>query len=179
MEILIISIFGFGIIIFCILSFFFPYGEKFTGKIQKIKGFGIDLEISIFTLFILIGVILSSTGVYFKIKDYDNRLNNAKIEVLNAENELAKCEKMDMRMVVSLEGVSATDMPKLEDVKCKYFLPGSDKYIEADVIKGVSRGTFKIILKDVNSLTHVLQLVLEDNATNRKWEKMNFMKRIL
>lgn len=175
MEILFITILGFGIIIFCILSFLFPYGEKFTGKIQKIKGFGVDLEISILTLFIIIGVILSSTGVYFQIKDYEKQLINAKNNEEVAKKRLAEAEKMEMRMVVSLEEVSENDMPKLEDVKCKYFLPGSDKPIEADVIKGVSSGSFKIIFKDVNSMTHVIKLVLEDNATNRKWVKMYFM----
>jgi predicted membrane protein len=175
MGILFIPLLGFGIIIFCILSFFLPYGEKFKGKIQKIKGFGVNLEISIFTLFIIIGVILSLTGVYLQITDYEQQLNNSKKEEEAAKIALAQANKMEMRVVVSLEGVSENDMPKLEDVKCKYFLPGSDRHIEADVIKGVAQGTFKIILKDVTSRTHVLRLVLEDNATNRKWEKMNFM----
>lgn len=53
---------GMGIVVFCVLSFFFPYGEKLKGKIQKIKGFGVDLEVSVLTLFIIIGVILSFSG---------------------------------------------------------------------------------------------------------------------
>lgn len=173
--ILFIPFLGMGIIIFCILSFFLPYGEKFKGKIQKIKGFGVDMEISIFTLFIMIGVILSLTGVYIQIKDYKQQLYIAKKEEGAAKIALAQAKKMEMRIVVSLEGVSENNMPKLEDVRCKYFIPGSDKHIEADVIRGAHSATFKIILKDVTSMTHVIRLVLEDNATNRKWEMVNFM----
>lgn len=175
MEILIIPLLGVGIIIFCILSFFLPYGEKFKGKIQKIKGFGVDLEISIFALLIIIGIILSLTGVYLEIKDYEQQLNAVKKEKEAAKIALSQANQMEMRMVVSLEGVSENDIPELVDLNCKYFLPGSDQHIEAAVIKGVGHGTFKIILRDVTSMTHVLRLVLEDNATNRKWEKMNFM----
>ena len=175
MVILIFPILGVGIIIFCILKFILPYGEKFTGKIQKIKGFGVELEISIFTLLILIGIILSLTGVFLEIKDYEQQLDAIKQEKEAAKFALSQANQMEMRMVVSLEGVSENDIPKLEDIKCTYFLPGSDQHIKADVIKGVGHGTFKIILKDVTSMTHVLRLVLEDKDTNRKWEKMNFM----
>ncbi len=175
MGTLVIPLLGFGIIIFCILSFFLPYGEKFKGKIQKIKGFGVDLEISVFTLFIIIGVTLSLTGVYLQIKDYKQQVDKAIKQKEAAKIALAQANKMEMRIVVSLEGISENDMPKLEDVKCKYFLPGGNGYIEVDVIKGAMSGTFKIILKDVTSKTHVTRLVLEDNSTNKKWEMKNFM----
>ena len=172
---LIIPFLGVSTIIFCLLSFFLSTGSKFTGKPQKIKGFGVELEISLLTFLILIGIILSLTGVYFEIKDYEQQLNALKQEREAAKFALSQANQMEMRMVVSLEGVSENDIPKLEDITCTYFLPGSDQYIKADVIKGIGRGTFKIILKDVTSMTHVLRLVLEDKATNRKWEKMNFM----
>ena len=188
-----ISLLGIGIIIFCILSFFFPYGEKFKGKIQKIKGLGIDLEISIFTLFIIIGVILLLLGVYLQVNDYEKQLISAKQSEAAAKNDyekqlisakqseaaakfaLAQSYKIEMRMVVSLEGISENDIPKIEDVKCVYFLPGSDEPKVTEVSIGFRRGTFKIILKDITSSTHILRLVFKDNATNRKWEKMNFM----
>ena len=48
---------GILIIGFCIASFFFPFGQRFTEAKQVIKGFGVDLEISILTAFLLTGVV--------------------------------------------------------------------------------------------------------------------------
>jgi len=42
----ILPLLGIGIIIFCILSFFFPYGGKFKDKTQRFKGLGVDMEVS-------------------------------------------------------------------------------------------------------------------------------------
>ncbi len=174
-EVLIISMSGLGILAFCILSFFFPYGERFKGKIQKIKGLGVELEISIFTLFIIAGVTLTLTSVYLQIKDYENLLSVAKQNEEAANIALAKSFKMEMRIVISLEGVGNDDIPNLNDVACEYFLPGTDECNEADVIIGYIKGTFKIILKDITPKTHITRLEFIDKATDRKWITTNFM----
>lgn len=178
----IIPILGFGIIIFCILSFFFPYGDKFKGKIQKIKGFGVDLQISIFTLFIIIGATLVLTGIYLYMEDYEKQLSEAEnkvetaiIKEREARNELASAGKIDLRIVVKLEGIEENDMPDIKKVKFEYFVPGSDQPIAADVLPGPEIKSFKIILNDVSSATYITKLVLHEENTGRKWEKVNFM----
>lgn len=185
----IIPILGFGIIIFCILSFFFPYGDKFKGKIQKIKGFGVDLQISIFTLFIIIGATLVLTGIYLYMEDYEKQLSEAEnkvetainkekeaiIKEREARNELASAGKIDLRIVVKLEGIEENDMPDIKKVKFEYFVPGSDQPIAADVLPGPEIKSFKIILNDVSSATYITKLVLHEENTGRKWGKVNFM----
>ena len=55
-SILLLFIIGMVIVAFWVLSFFLPYGKKIKGKTQKIKAFGIDLEVSILTLLLLVGL---------------------------------------------------------------------------------------------------------------------------
>ena len=43
---LLLPVLGVLIILFCIFSYFLPYGAKFKGQIQKIKAFGMNLELS-------------------------------------------------------------------------------------------------------------------------------------
>ena len=60
------------IILVCLLSFFSSFGDKFKDKTQKIKGFGIDLEVSVLSLFILVGVALSFAGIYLNVMNYES-----------------------------------------------------------------------------------------------------------
>ena len=166
---------GIGILIFCILSFFFPYGEKFKDKIQKIKGFGVDMEVSVLTLFIILGVILSLTGIYIQIKDYEEQLYRAKKEKDAVKEALEQSKKMEMKILVTLEDISENNIPKLEDIQCKYFLYGDEDPVMVDVTKGYRSNQFKITLTDITSKAHIAQLVLEEISTRRKWVKENFM----
>src|SRR4051812_22761254 len=40
-------------------------------KTQRIKGFGLDLEVSVLTLIVLIGLTFSLAGIYLVTRDYD------------------------------------------------------------------------------------------------------------
>src|SRR5260370_33460709 len=74
---IILPTFGVGIVLFCLLSFVFPYGERFKDKVQKIKALGVDLEVSVLALFILVGVVMAFVGVYLRVSDYEGRLQLA------------------------------------------------------------------------------------------------------
>lgn len=171
----ILPIFGIGIVVFCILSFIFPYGSKFKEKTQKIKGFGLDLEVSVLTLFIIVGVIMSFIGVYLQIKNYEQQLDNSRRGEEAAKIALEQARKREITFVVTLEDVSENDMPKLEDTQCKYLLFGSDKPVRVDVTKGYRSDQFKIILRNLKSDAHIARLELEDLFANRKWIKESFM----
>ena len=169
---------GVAIIVFCLLSFVFPYGERFKDKIQKIKGFGVDLEVSVITLFILIGVILSFTSIYLQLKDYQNQLASAKTEVLAAQKALVQSQKMEITALVTLEGVAArNDIPKLEEVRAEYYLSGSDEPMEAQLSKGYHENQFRVTFKDITRATHIRSLVVQDRSRDnpRRWTIENFM----
>jgi len=172
---------GIGIVLFCILSFVFPYGEKFKDKTQKIKGFGVDLEVSVLTLFVIIGVVLSLTGLYLQIEGYDNQLKDyerqvaaAKAEAVAAQQALERGRRMQMSALITLEGVNAAEMPKLEEMRCEYFLYGSEKPVEVQVGRGLAGNQLRVAFKDITADTVIRSLVLQDRSSQRKWAYENF-----
>lgn len=171
----VLPILGIGILLFCFGSFLFSYGERFKGKIQKVKAFGFDLEVSVITFFVIVGLILSLTGAYFQIKNYEGQLIQVQKDRDMAKEALALAKKMEMRAVITLEGISHSNMPKLEDVQCKFLLYGDEEPTNVDVVKGYRSDQFKIILRYISPKAHIAQLVLEDLSSGKKWVKENFM----
>jgi hypothetical protein len=179
---IVLPLLGMGIIIFCLLSFILPFGERFKGRTQKIKGFGLDMEISIRTLYVLIGLVLAFTGTYLhlkKLKVYDK--NQSKyIESIESENarlkeELVKSNKMAINMLVTLEGVGTDHVPALEDLECHYALriTGQQRLFKADVSPGIRNEEFQISLKDMTAETTVWAVIVRDLASNREWTYEN------
>ena len=179
---IVLPVLGMGIIIFCLLSFILPFGEKFKGKTQKIKSFGFDMEISIRTLYVLIGLVLAFTGTYLhlrnlKVKDENQSKYITSIESENArlKEELAKSNKMPINMLVTLEGVATNNIPALEDLECHYVLriSGQQRSFKADVTPGICNEEFQITLKDMTTDNTVWAVIVRDLANNREWTYEN------
>ncbi len=171
----ILPLLGVVILLFCFGSFVLPYGERFKGKIQKVKAFGMDLEVSVITFFVIVGVILAFTGVYFHIQDYETRLVQAQKDRDLAKEALVLAQTMEIKAVITLENVNEDNMPQLENLQCKYFLYGDDTPVMVDVIKGYRSDQFKLILRDICPKTNIAQLVLEDLSNGKRWGKENFL----
>lgn len=173
---IILPIVGIGIIVFCVLSFFLPYGANFRGKVQKIKGFGVDLEVSVVALFIIVGVGMSFAGIYLEIKNFEERLaladqtrTAARTQRDLAMEALRNAKQFHINAFVTLAETTAASMPKLEDVEGSYHPWGEDP-IKAVVTKGLESNQFRIILEDVTRETVIRGIVIEDRATGRKWK---------
>lgn len=173
---------GIMVVLFCLSSYIFPFGERFKDKTQKIKGFGVDLEVSVITLFILIGFVLTFSGIFLQLKDYDRQLQelertrterDAKIDFM--QRQLTQLQKMEVHALVTLEGVDRRHLPKLQDLDCSYTFPGGElaKPESAPVSLGVGE-SFQITLKDISRGTLIRHLVVEDRATSRRWAIDNF-----
>ena len=127
---IILPILGILILIFCVLSFVFPYGAKFKDKKQTINAFGVKLEVSVLTLFILIGVCLSSFGLYTQIKDYEGALYDAKGKI---EKQCPTCKEGKLVLRGSIYGkfYGCSRYPKckyieklVEEIHLNYFSSG-------------------------------------------------------
>ncbi len=170
----VLPILGIVILLFCFGSFVFPYGDRFKGKIQKVKAFGLNLEVSVVTFFVIIGVIFLLTGVYIQIKNYEAQLASSKDQLDYANKKLEEERRQNVTAYISLENVDVDSLPKLEDVECKYyFMNDSDEHV-ADVMLTRSGDRFKISLKDVPSAKMIELLEFRDRITNREWEKEFF-----
>ena len=179
---IILPIFGILIVFFCILSFVFPYGEKFKGKTQKIKAFGVDLEVSVLSLFIIIGLILSLIGLFLQVKDYENQLDFKDEEINDVKNNadaaklaLEQAQKRQIVLLVTLEDISENNMPKFEDIYCSYQLYGEVERVRVDVNPGYESHQLRITLKGLESDALIASLELTDKEKNRKWVKKTFM----
>ena len=167
-------ILGILILLFCIFSYFFRYGEKFKGKVQKVKAFGVDIEVSVLSLFILIGLVFSALGVYLYLNNFDAKISNYEAQMNKIKTKLEEAEKRDIVLLVSLDGVSEENEPSLSDLQCHYKCPVSRHDERADVSKGYFPLQYKIHLRDIKRTTYIVKLVMEDAASGRKWMKMNF-----
>ena len=132
------------------------------------------MEVSVLTLFIIVGVCMSSFGIYMQINSYEEQLYQAKKAKEKAEEALVSAEKRRITFLITLEDVEEDSMPKLEDIQCKYHGHGVAEGKKADVIKGYTSNQFKIVLKDIKTTAYIMSLVVEDLSTNRKWVKKGF-----
>ncbi len=170
----ILPIFGLLMLLFCILSYFFPYGERFRGKIQKIKAFGMNFEVSILALFILIGLAFSCFGIYLFVNNYETQINGYEAKISKIEAKIAEAEKRDLVLLISLEGTNEENEPNFTDLQCYYSCPGLDQEVRADMSKGYIPDQYKIHLKDIKRTTFIVNLTIEDAANGKKWIKNNF-----
>lgn len=171
---------GIAVVLFCMLAYIFPYGERFRDKTQKIKGFGLDLEVSVLTVFILIGFVFTFSGILLQIRGYDDqlkKLEEARLErdarIAHMQLDIERLQKMEIHALVTLEGVDPGAFSRLSDLECEYTLSGRGEPQKADISKG-DGNSIQVTLKDVTRETHIRRLVLEDRGSNSKWEYVNF-----
>jgi hypothetical protein len=165
---------GIVILLFCLGSFVFPYGDRFKGKIQKVKAFGLDLEVSVITFFVIIGVIFSFTGVYIQIKNYEGQLASTKEQLDYANKKLEEKKRQNVTAYITLENVDVDSLPSSDDMACKYYFQLDDKPYSTDVNKTGSGDRYKIELKDVPPAKMIEKLEFKDRVTGRQWIKGGF-----
>ena len=177
--------FGIGIVLFCISAYIFPYGNKFRDKVQTIKGFGVDLQVSVLTVFILMGFVLTFSAVFLQLKGYQDQLKKLEDErtqksaaIEHMQKQLEQMRKLEVRALVTLEGLDLKSYTQLSPFECKYLLPGQERAFKADVSEGFlnegAEPTIEITLRDITAETHVKRLTVQDKDHRYKWVLENF-----
>lgn len=90
---LVLPVLGIVIVLFCLGSFVFPYGSKFGTATQVIRGYGLDLQISLLTALMLIGVGLSLTGVGIYLFSSARQVTKLEGDLGDARREAANWKK--------------------------------------------------------------------------------------
>lgn len=171
-------ILGILIILFCILAFILPYGKNFKDKTQKIQGFGLNLEVSVLTLFIVIGftLVFFGGGIWFQLRSINDQLNELRAEKAKAEaravdlqDKLEKANLMEVVAFLKLEGVDETNHPDQNEVECLYET-STGRGGKADINVGPASGAFKITIKDVTRETNITNLILRTKDKQRRWK---------
>lgn len=172
METLLVSyilpIIGIVFLVICFLTYLFPFGERFKGKIQKISVLGVTVEATVFTMFIIIGFTFSCLGIFLQVKNYETQIQKVK-------TRLDEAEKKYIVVLVSLQDVNESNIPDLGSLRGSYWPQSSDNPVVVDISKGYERGTYKIHLRDITRSTYIRKLTLEEGIPNgRKWIKEHF-----
>jgi hypothetical protein len=178
MNTLIISfVLGIGIIIFCVLSLIFPYGQSFREKTQKIQGFGLNLEVSVLTLLLIIGFvfIFFGSGIWFQLRSIDTRLKSletekasADVRVRDLQERLDRQSPMDLVAFIKLKSQNSPP-PNVNAVDVVYeTATGGGGPVDVSVAP--ASGAFKIAIRDFTRDTTVTNLIVKTKDGKRKWK---------
>ncbi|MEP6636986.1 MAG: hypothetical protein ABJB97_09690 [Acidobacteriota bacterium] len=162
---LLLSLLGIVILLACLILI----GTKRVPELrsnQTIRALGIDLNISLITLLVLVGLVLALTSTYLQVRNYDEKLLAADRKGASLEAALSRAGKMNVNAVVNLEGVSnPDDMPSLEDVYCRYYVKGPDRegWVErAKVTPGIYTMDLVLTIEDISPASSIERIEIKD-----------------
>lgn len=164
---------GVVLILFCLLSYLFPFGERLRGKTQKVKGpFGIDLEVSPVALFFIVGGVLSLSSVYLHYHDAEKRLSEKEQELVDLrrdyESKLAS-KQLDLETFLRIPGAETHPLDP-NNLVSRYKKNGPESPVEGSVTAGPQPGSVTITLRGVTPETSLRFVELEEKtAPHRKW----------
>jgi hypothetical protein len=177
MNPLVISfVLGIVIVIFCVLSFILPYGQNFRDKTQKIQGFGLNLEVSVLTLLLIIGFvfIFFGSGIWFQLRSIDTRLKSleadkasADARVRDLQERLDRQSPMDLVAFIKLKSQNGPP-PDMNSVDVLYET-ATGRGGPVDVSLAPASGAFKISIRDFPRDTTVTNLIAKTKDGKRKW----------
>jgi hypothetical protein len=163
---------GLSIIVFCIASFFFPFGTQFKETKQTIHGFGVDLEISVLSLFLLVGTLMSCTGIFLYLTNQSRDVQGLQHTIIELQSELkASKANAELAQHASLRFtlILPADLhqPPIQNLECWYLLASNpDMWAQASVYRGVGDpNAIGITLSDIALHDVVQQLELREHGT--------------
>src|SRR5271154_864552 len=87
---LILACVGISIILVCIGAYIFNYGERIKERVQNFKGFGLEMSVSVITVFILVGVAMVVPMIWNSFSRTMDALNQKDQELLKENQTLTK-----------------------------------------------------------------------------------------
>lgn len=168
---------GIALLILCILVLATPLGKRFSSATQKIQGFGLNLEVSVLTLLVLISVGLMTSGIWIQLQDTANRLKQlehdkaiAEEKAKQAAESLANANRVSIAYLVTLQGVDDISRLNIPSMSCKYVVGE----VEKDAIVSspeATTGRLKVTLQDLQRDAIIESLTITNNQTNEHWVK--------
>jgi hypothetical protein len=170
---ILLPLIGIVVVLFSLVAFVAPFGTNLKDKTQRIKGFGLDLEVSVLTLFVLIGLTLSLSGIYLITRDYEAKLNELseyRVKLARAEEDfsraLAQARQFDVTALLKLEDDG--NHPDPADLRCglRLFIgPTRPLTVEA----GIKAGQYSVTIHSITQETVIRALECQHTKTKRQW----------
>jgi hypothetical protein len=141
---------------------------------QVIKALGIELDVSIITLLVLVGFALAVSSIYLQVKNYEGEIAARESKLQALDSQLRHSGRVAFTPFVVLDGVSTPDkMPRVSEVACSYVLVdgGNTLYGNATVSTGVSPTSLQIALLDIplsSDIRHI-EITEKGRTKPRTW----------
>lgn len=170
---LLLSLLGIVILLACLVLIGLKRVPELKSP-QIIKGLGLDLNISLITLLVLVGLLLALTSTYLQVRNYDEQLTQADRKTTGLEAALSRAGKMNVNAVINFDGMSKPEeMPSLEDIYCRYYVKSNDRdgWVErAKITPGVYTLDLNLTIEDITPLSSIERIELRDR--NPKHQRM-------
>jgi len=176
MKFLTISFYaGIALLLLCIAILLTPLGKRFSEKTQKIQGFGLNLEVSVLTLLVLIAVALMTSGIWLQLQDVSKQLKQleddkrrAEESYKSAQDQLENAKKLGMVAFAKLDGVNDVSKLKLESFSCVFTnAAGDEEKAGLELSKGLNK--IKVIFLDLRRDTVIRSIAITNEQTGDKW----------
>ncbi len=170
---LVLPIVGVGIICLCIASFFHPFGQRFKETKQVIRGFGLDLEISVLTLLLLMGFAMAFAGVYLQVQNrmaagLDDEIKRLQGQVEENREQLRLAGRFMVRADLVLPGNNRITVEDIGKLECRYVLSAQpDSWLQAGVSRGLASNSIRITLADIGRDDVIQQIELRKQGSSR------------
>lgn len=182
---LILACVGLLIVMACIGSYLFGYGQNLQSRVQEIKAFGADMKISVITVCILVGIGLVVPIVWKSFNDTVAALNKSRQQLesdklmIEKERDQIKHELestkskiiRDQVLLLELEEIPFSQFPKKTELTVGYYDHNSEflQIITHDVVNDGRKKRIKIFLKNINNDTEYPRLEVVHTKSEQKW----------
>ena len=173
---------GLLIIFFCLVSVFVPNIKALVSSPQEFSGLGVNMKVSILTVFVLMGFILSVSsfalqwrGFMARESSYQERIRELEIEQKESQERELRSRKFNMSVEFKPKGLNEVLDPS--DWECVYFLENPDgggplpEAHSVQVHPAKMGKSLKVILQDLTQSTRIYSLKLRrtENGRVRVW----------
>jgi hypothetical protein len=144
---------------------------------EKIKAFGVDLNVSAITILVFVGLTMSLTSTYMQVRNYEGQLavtrqavEESKRKMAEVEQQLARAGKIDLSVHVLLEGVDTQKkLPPLNDAYCRYYDGDIERWVEEVKVNPGIALDYVITLERITPATRIQRLEFIDRKADRTW----------
>jgi uncharacterized membrane protein YwzB len=183
----VMPIVGVILIFLCFLAYFFPATRALREKNQVFEGAGVKMQVSVLTVFVVMGFALSLSSFALQYKGYldqaekftekeqqykeDLKARDASIELLKSQNE--KERPFDMSILLRPEAKNGAVNTHTGAWTCDYkifnsgHLSETSKPIKAPTTTGIGAGTVRVSLQNITLGTTITELTLSNGK--RRW----------
>jgi hypothetical protein len=133
---------------------------------QLIKAFGVELNVSIITVLVLVGFLMAFSSTYMQVQDYERQLNSSRLELAEKEKQLRRAGKLTLTPLVVLTDISSLNpMPKVSDVFCTYTMRDGGDILPNQtcaISTGVAETSFQVTLHNVPASADILRIDIRE-----------------